>query len=303
MHWKKIAIISIFIVVGAGLWVTMFEVQKHWNPNSFLITITCDEDFLSLGLEGEGTESKPFLIKNEVIQTDKSGIKITNTTKFCLIQYCSIISGGIAILILKAAPSTIQIIDNEVSTNLRGIEVKETNLVEISNNQCEKNHEVGIELISSDYSIIQNNTCTQNGVGIRLTSSSNNLITDNLLRENEEYGISIENSMLVYSENNFIYNNHFIDNYEDKRSKSQAFDEGLTNYWYNQVTNIGNYYSDFTAGEYEIDGYADSVDPYPQTEFPEEVKGEGFLVLTLSLILLSLRRMKLFCPLYKRNFS
>ena len=61
MFKKQIIIIFIIIVLGSGLWVTVYEVQKHWELESFSISITQDEDFLSLGLEGEGTETNPFV--------------------------------------------------------------------------------------------------------------------------------------------------------------------------------------------------------------------------------------------------
>lgn len=92
--------------------------------------------------------------------------------------------------------------------------------------------------------------------------------------------------MLVYSEDNYIYTNHFINNYEENERKSQAFDEGMNNIWYNPVTNRGNYWSDYKNGEYEIDGYADVTDPYPQMVV-SEAKNEGLLFL-LPLVVMSI---------------
>ena len=82
---------------------------------------------------------------------------------------------------------------------------------------------MGIVLTSASYSTIENNTCKLNRYGINLTSSSSNLVIDNLLKKSREYGVGIDNGMFIYSENNYVYSNRFIDNYEDYKRKSQAY--------------------------------------------------------------------------------
>ncbi len=131
----------------------------------------------------------------------------------------------------------------------------------ITNNTCNYNSWNGIDLYSSDFSTLTDNTCNNNLQGI-FSSSSNCLITYNLLQENEEYGISL----FFDAYDNTVHHNTFVDN--NLGGTSQACDDGGTNNkWYDPSTNEGNYWSDWSGiGSYPIDGYASSEDPYPLDE-------------------------------------
>ena len=52
--------------------------------------------------------------------------------------------------------------------------------------------------------------------------------------------------------------------------KSQAFDEGDENLWYNPTTLEGNFWSDHENGNYEIDGSSNSFDKYPLSDKIDE---------------------------------
>ncbi len=117
-----------------------------------------------------------------------------------------------------------------------------------------------------------------------------NLAKGGKRKKKKNMAVSIDNGM-VYSENNHIYGNHFIDNYEDNWRKAQAYDEGHDNLWYNQQTNTGNYWSDCSEKEYIIDGYADATDPYPIEE-TEQVTGEGLVFLIIPFLILAIIRRK-----------
>jgi hypothetical protein len=104
--------------------------------------------------------------------------------------------------------------------------------------------------------------------------------------------MKIDNGFFLYSESNEIYENYFYYNNEGK--KSQAFDKGKENKWYNPSTCVGNYWSnwDENDGVYEIDGQAENVDPYPILTETEKVKGENILLLFVTLLTLVYIRKK-----------
>ncbi len=120
---------------------------------------------------------------------------------------------------------------------------------------------VGLSLHYCTYSIINNNTCSNNYYrGIYLGTSTFFVVTYNLLQENGGYGI-----YLVFSDNNLIHHNNFVDN--NLGETSQAYDSEPTNTWYDTETLEGNYWSDWSGtGNYTIDGSADSIDLYPFDE-------------------------------------
>ncbi len=117
-------------------------------------------------------------------------------------------------------------------------------------------------------------------------SSSNNILTQNLIRSNSLYGIELHKSYgnLVYSNtlidnqwygirldesfNNNIWNNTFLNNiqanaYEDENSNN--------NNW--NLSNIGNYWDDFSSNpehpyQYEIPGPGNGIDYHPVGELP-----------------------------------
>ncbi len=118
-----------------------------------------------------------------------------------------------------------------------------------------KNSTYGLYLELSNNCILDNNIICSSG--IHLSSSNNNVISDNEIVEND-MGVSLSDS-----NNNLIYHNNFIGNTE------QANDNTGTNSWDNGPTEGGNYWSDHScignpsdgSLSYSID--TDSVDRYP----------------------------------------
>jgi len=149
----------------------------------------------------------------------------------------------------------------------------------------------GIYLDHSNVVTLTDNTCTNNNDdGIYLVSSHSCLITYNLLQENEEYGIYL-NSL---SDDNIIYLNNFVDN--NLGGISQANDNGTKNLWCDEETKVGNYWSGHEKGKYNIDGSANSTDPYPLKEIygTERIGGSSILLISfmISTILITLVRRK-----------
>jgi len=138
--------------------------------------------------------------------------------------------------------------------------------------------------------------CINNYWGILFHHSIYCAIINNLLQENEGYGLE-----LIYdSHNNNIHHNAFVDN--NLGGTSQAYDDCNTNYWYDSATQEGNYWSDWSGtGSYSIDGDADSVDLYPLDEPIEYTvvisttdETQLFFTFTLLIAVVPLILMKLF---------
>jgi parallel beta-helix repeat protein len=125
---------------------------------------------------------------------------------------------------------------------------------------------------SSNNNICGNNFSSNNFLGllIRDDTSSNNIIADNNIINNSNYGL-----YFYSSPNNIIYHNNFINN------TNQAYDDSINgNQWDNDYPSGGNYWSDYTGSDnfkgpnQDIDGSdgigdtpynidADSQDNYP----------------------------------------
>jgi len=157
----------------------------------------------------------------------------------------------------------------------------------VINNYCQDNN-IGIGLYTAYSGLIANNTCKVNNIGLYLTESYYNEITNNIIENNIEYGVEIDE----LSVKNEIYQNDFICNNANGTSdgNSQAFDDGVLNKWYNEETNIGNYWSSLEEEqtEYYIDGDADARDPFPQKEplnLTETDEATGYTVFSMLVLL------------------
>jgi len=124
----------------------------------------------------------------------------------------------------------------------------------IENNFIQNSTKYGIKIHTSSNNLIEENMIINSGYGIYLTGkysgSDKNKIIENNLEENE-YGL-----YLFFGEYNFIHNNNFIDN------QLQAYDRcsGVVgcNQWDNGMD--GNYWSDFDeSSEGAYDNNSDGI--------------------------------------------
>ena len=154
------------------------------------IVIWEDEDFKNYNFEGEGTEEKPYLIQHLNITTENGyGIFIRDTTVHFQIQNCYINPSRVGIRIAEASSGTFKLIDNTITQSF-----------------------TGIEIISSDNSLLLRNNCSFNPVcveytpeylaGIAIVSSANTSLIDNICIENGYYGI-----LLSYANSSSLINN------------------------------------------------------------------------------------------------
>ena len=134
------------------------------------------------------------------------------------------------------------------------------NVVICNNTIIMGGYSTGIRLNYSKYMFIDNNSISNNNVGIRITYCSEILISLNVINRCYYYAIDLffDISQVV------IYHNSFLNNNFKNSEESQCRDNGINNIWYNEYINEGNYWSDLGMNlTYEIDGSAGSVDFYP----------------------------------------
>jgi len=111
----------------------------------------------------------------------------------------------------------------------------------------------------ADSNLIQNNSISRNDFGIQFSFSTDNIIVGNMLLENNN-SISMDNS-----NHNVIYHNNFIAN------TTQSTGASSSNYWNSSYPLGGNYWSDYSGKDMDLDGLgdvpyaanADNVDYYP----------------------------------------
>jgi parallel beta-helix repeat protein len=112
---------------------------------------------------------------------------------------------------------------------------------------------VGIWFFVSNRNIISNNTVSLNeDYGIYLIQSSSNKITYNCISSNSNYGIEINASAAC----NHIHHNNFIGN---NPGGKQAYDINYGNFWNTSGSphGYGNYWSDWSSPDNNTDGIVD----------------------------------------------
>lgn len=162
-------------------------------------------------------------------------------------------------------------IQNVVETSITGIPPTPS-ISSIIGNDIYSNNGHGIFLnytiVGSKYTIKSNRIEDNKICGMKLGSTSSNVISDNSIIKNKQ-GILCETE----SSYNFIYYNDFIDNIDLTDSKvKNAEDNGSKNIW-DDREKLGNYWSDYSGIDsdddgigdinYEISGTSKSVDELP----------------------------------------
>jgi len=150
----------------------------------------------------------------------------------------------------------------------------------ITGNKIQNCNGVGISISSFEpgYNVIYNNEITNissgnlPGYGIYFfDATTHNLVMNNRIARTASYGIYLKDS----SSSNEIYLNSFINTSpggKGANGTSQAYDGVGGNYWYNNTTKKGNYWSNWdgnnwgTPDAYPIDGGAGAYDMYPLSQ-------------------------------------
>lgn len=155
----------------------------------------------------------------------------------------------------------------------------------LTNNTASSNSFDGIYLVGSgDNTLAYNAASSNDQYGICLDASDSNILMCNTISNNNGYGIIIwwttETSGSWIWNNALLHNNGATDTYD--AAHIQAYDGGPGNWW-NSTDGHGNYWSDWTGPDanmdgivdlpYNISGNATAKDYYPlttpQTPIPE----------------------------------
>ncbi len=200
------------------------------------ILIDSDSDFITYGFPGSGTINDPYRIENyQITTTEEIGIQIESTSKYFIIQNCTISASKTGILIDRVSSGcctirnntcnyhddygikvfnshATKIIENDCSFNRIdnhipffsgcGIKVDYSNNVIIANNTCISNEVFSIDIYHSDYCTIFNNTCENSYTSIDIDISSYVTVANNCCSDNRWTGVS-----LLAGSHNSIYSN------------------------------------------------------------------------------------------------
>ncbi|MFW9816964.1 MAG: NosD domain-containing protein, partial [Candidatus Thorarchaeota archaeon] len=169
-------------------------------------TLFIDEnsDFETLGFAGEGTLGNPYMIENlHISDSITTLIHIQDTTAYFVIRGC-ILDGvsrswdGIYLRNVRNGA----IFDNSIRNSENGIHLDGSTNIRIIHNLVVKNGK-GIWLHQSDENIVRNNICRNNLLaGIALWSSDSNIISINNITRNGLSGIYLQ-----FSFDNYVVNN------------------------------------------------------------------------------------------------
>lgn len=260
------------------------------------ILINSNDDFVSLGCEGNGTASNPYIIEGlNITQTGlNAAIKVQYTTVHFMINCCLIVSEYIGIHLDNIAYGTGSVVENiciSSSGDGGGIGLSSSSGCSLISNEC-SNFMQGIHInLGSSNVVFGNFIYSSHYQGINIRYSSSNILTFNTIQDSEQHGLVFVGT----SSNNVVFQNVFINNSKAEDFEidggqtgtitSQGFDEGSNNIWYNETDEIGNRWSDYSGrGTYAIDGSANAVDIYPLMVSSDESKN-GSLSLIVILML------------------
>lgn len=168
--------------------------------------------------------------------------------------FFALINTSSSLIQLNVNPNLDPINENKYS----GIKAYRLESSVISRNSIIQNGLNGIFLYICSENWIESNSISYNdGNGLHIMKSENTSVNFNYFHHNKDYGVYLDYKR-HWSQ---IDHNEFYKN--NQMGKSQAYDEGEENLWYDPKTLEGNFWSDHENGDYEIDGSSNSFDKYP----------------------------------------
>jgi len=210
MEPKRTLILIVLLtaaLVGLGLLATA-EPADAMKVHD-VVRIDSNTDFKTQGWPGTGDAADPFVIEGLIINASGKGaaIYVGNVTVPFVIRdnYLFGASGNSKEFYWDA-----------------GIAVRTVNQFTIKDNVIEDNDGHGIHVSGSAAGDSIGNIIRGNGIGMYLTMSFNNRITDNTFIDNDRLGLDLN----VEAGNNMVYSNNFVDN---NGGEVQASDTGFRN--------------------------------------------------------------------------
>ncbi len=189
--------------------------QKEIISNSLPITILSNQDFIDLSFPGSGTEEDPYRIENYTISTiEDNAITIKNTRKFFTIRNCSVSAYRYGIFIENVTEdsydemiNSFSITNNTCYNCWNGIQIISSWYAYVYNNTCINNDNDGINIYSCWFSTVENNTCIENEYGL-VFHKSDSFVSKNNCSFNEKDGLIIWESSGTISQNMCIKNGY-----------------------------------------------------------------------------------------------
>jgi parallel beta-helix repeat protein len=221
--------------------------------------------YLSKGIYLLGRSN--LTVRNTTIRNFWWGITLNSTSKVTLCENNIADTNGSGIMLDRSSHNSISwniIANNDGSgiylgTAISFAEPPLSDYNDITENNI-TNNQRGIYLDYSEENSIVGNNITNNNYGIWLWHSSDyNSISGNNIVNNSWSGI-----YLSYSSNNKFWHNNFIDN-----TQQVHYDSGYANFWDDGLE--GNYWSNYTAVDYDHDGIGDSwhtIDENNEDHYP-----------------------------------
>lgn len=183
---------------------------------------------------GMGTYSKPYIIKDMVINAKSSGngILIENSNDYFIIKNCSLYNSGTRLLdsgIKLNNVSNSKLIENYCLNNFMGINLVKSHNNSITGNMVNSGNTMGILVNQSNLNhillnIIGNNTGAMMGTGITLVDSNDTRIIGNVV-QNNNLGIDLSvSSDNIISGNKINFNFYGITSYYSNNNKISGND-------------------------------------------------------------------------------
>jgi len=250
-------------------------------------------------VSGNGSASNPYLISGWDISGGTDAIYIGSTTSYFVVRDCYVHGASNYGIHLQTCVNGI--LDNNTcsSSGSGGICLQRSNGNTLVNNNCSYNGYCGIVLNEASDNVLRNNTFSNSnnptiGWGMTLNTHSNrNIISWNKVCNCLSYG-----AYIAGSDNNKFWNNTFIGN---RGGGNQAYDSGTGNLWNiaGSPHGYGNYWSDWTTPDSNLDGIVDNPyvltgtsgakDYYPLTTTPPDPIPEfGSMPLVMTVLLMAI---------------
>ena len=202
------------------------------------------------------------VVGNECSDNSNAGI-LTSNVHECIFSNNTCYGNPFGVAIGVSHHSVVS--NNTCTDNLHGMLFLFANNSIITENRCSLNTGSGMILDMSNENTLSNNTCLDNLIGINLNYATwqgqcdDNIIQSNWIEGNSGYGVLLG----AGNTNNRVWNNTFLDNNGASETYDsnhvQAADNGIANWW-NDTEGYGNYWSDWTTPDIDLDGVVD--DPY-----------------------------------------
>jgi parallel beta-helix repeat protein len=251
------------------------------------IVILSDDDFKTQGWPGNGTPDNPYVLSD--LAKDSYGVPVSiRNTKCHFVIKNSRLSSWTSQAVVLSSLCNARIENCSIRGEGEvGIHIQSSFNVSITTNLI-YSFNIGVHLTQSNRSSVSENTLTLNQYGI--ISSSREIIIQNNSIGSNDFHLTLESEAVnntirfnkiigghwgITMENNSA-NNSFYGNKVGWISTGNAWDDGLSNQWDDNIS-MGNIWDDYSgSGIYQISGTSGSSDRFPSM-LTEDILGPSIV--------------------------